>query len=67
MTTDARAALAATFVLASSMAFAAPVTAEGRDIAVLRPGDGGDTTPWDGDRMHGARERLKDMLPGRRG
>lgn len=66
MIPGAGAAFAAALVLASA-AFAAPVTAEGRDIAVLRPGEGGTTTPWDGERMRGARERLKEMLPGHRG
>ena len=30
-------------------------------IDVLEPVEG---APWSGDRMHGARERLKDVLPG---
>jgi hypothetical protein len=32
-------------------------------IDVLEPVEG---APWSGDRMHGARERLKDILPGKR-
>lgn len=32
-------------------------------IDVLAPVEG---APWDGDRMRGARERLKDILPGNR-
>lgn len=68
MIPGARAAFAAVLVFASSSAFAVLKTAEGRDVAVLRPGEGGETTlPWDAERMRGARERLKDMLPGRPG
>jgi hypothetical protein len=33
-------------------------------IDVLDPVEG---SPWSGDRMRGARERLMDMLPGKRG
>lgn len=33
-------------------------------IDVLTPIEG---MPWTGDRMSGARERLKDILPGKRG
>jgi hypothetical protein len=32
------------------------------DIGVLKPVEG---NPWSGDRMRGARERPKDLLPGR--
>lgn len=34
-------------------------------IDVVRPPASGES-PWDGDRMRGARERLKDILPGSR-
>lgn len=33
-------------------------------IDVLEPVEG---SPWSGERMRGARERLKDVLPGKRG
>jgi hypothetical protein len=44
---------------------AGPAGAAGpRDgIDVLEPVDG---APWSGDRMNGARERVKDVLPGKR-
>jgi hypothetical protein len=57
------AALAFSFVAVTSptaFAVAAPP-----DIAVIGPGQGG-TAAWTGERMRGARERLKDVLPGRR-
>jgi hypothetical protein len=43
-----------------------PLRADGlrEGIAVLEPVGG---SPWSSDRMHGARERLKDLLPGKRG
>ena len=57
-----RALLAASLVAVGGGGFAAAVAADG--IAVIRPDDGGRGV-WTGDRMHGARERLKDVLPGR--
>ncbi len=67
MIPGARVALVASLVLISPCcALSAPVTAEAHDVAVLRPGEGEADHPWDGTRMRGARERLKDMLPGRR-
>jgi hypothetical protein len=63
MTRLACAALALCFVAVASsptVAVAAPP-----DIAVIGPGQGG-TAAWTGERMRGARERLKDVLPGRR-
>jgi hypothetical protein len=49
------------------MVAAAPPAAFARpdDIAVIGPAVGGQG-PWSGERMRDARERLKDMLPGRR-
>jgi len=58
-------ALVGTWLIASTIvvggAAAAPYT--GIDIATP-PASGGGT--WDCDRMRGARERVKDILPGRR-
>lgn len=42
----------------------APQIVSGEGIDVVGPGDGGRGV-WSGERMRGARERLKDILPGR--
>lgn len=62
MTRLACAALTASLVVASATTIA---IATPSDIAIIGPGQGG-TADWTGDRMRGARERLKDVLPGRR-
>lgn len=61
----------ATAILASCLAIGpvtgdAPPIAAGEGIGTVGPADSGRGV-WSGDRMRGARERLKDILPGRFG
>ena len=60
------AAASLVLVCASLYAAPAPVEAAGSPtgIDVLTPAE---DVPWTGDRMRGARERLKDIIPGKRG
>lgn len=59
---------AACLALGCVVPLAAPGSADGGstgfDIDVLQPVDG---SAWSGERMRGAHERLKDVLPGKRG
>jgi hypothetical protein len=63
MTRLACASLAISLVAVASPTAVAVATPS--DIAVIGPGEGG-TGAWTGERMRGARERLKDILPGGR-
>lgn len=63
MTRLAFALLGATLV--AGLAPLPSAVADPNDIAVLGPSDGGEGA-WSSERMRGARERLKDLLPGHR-
>jgi len=61
--------LAATAILSASLlaivASTGPGTTRSDDFDRIGPADPA-APPWNGDRMRDARDRLKDMLPGRR-
>ncbi len=56
-----------TALVALGGATAAAPSADPSGTAILRPGGGDDAASWDGARMRDARERFKDLLPGRHG
>lgn len=58
-------ALLGTWMIASAIVVGGAASASHADIDVIEPPAAGSGT-WDGDRMRGARERVKDILPGRR-
>lgn len=64
MSRTALALLGAWVALSLTTGTADIAVADGIDI--VGPEDAG-RDPWNGDRMRGARERLKDILPGRFG
>ena len=64
MIAGAAAMLAVSVALGSAGTTTPSLPAPPGEVAVLRPD--GDARAWDGERMRGARERLKDILPGGR-
>lgn len=52
-------------MIASAIVVGGAASASHADIDVIEPPAAGSGT-WDGERMRGARERVKDILPGRR-
>ncbi len=57
--------LAGLWLVASALSAGGAAAAPYTPIEVLEPPACGGSL-WDGDRMRGARERVKDILPGRR-
>jgi hypothetical protein len=58
-------ALVGAYLITSAIIVGGAAAAPHTGIDVVEPPAAGGGT-WDGDRMRGARERVKDILPGRR-
>ena len=67
MIRSVRTSLVASLVLAGAVSAAPRPGVAPEDVSILRPDDGAAGAGWTGERMRGARERLKDVLPGRPG